>query len=238
MKNAALVAAIILAVIGGFLLYLYKQRFEAEVSGGEKVMVMVAASDLRLGDVLTSDGIATRGIPSAYVESRHVQAQQIDSVLGVRIRSRINAGETVMWSDLAISGANSRDLSGLVVPRMRALAIPASAALIFDGLLRPGDRVDVLLTVVNPDTKRGITRPLLQNLIVLAIGRQMGGAKQATDEKTDISTVTLAVKPVQGQVLTNAMQDGKLTLLLRNVDDIRLLDGPGGAAQPKALVTP
>jgi Flp pilus assembly protein CpaB len=215
-----------MAIAGAGLLYLYKQRFEAEVGGGDKVEVLVAASDLQLGDTLISDKIASRGIPASYVETRHIPANQINSVMGVRVRSRIGAGETILWSDLAISGANSRDLSGLVIPRMRALAIPASSALTFDGLLRSGDRVDVLLTVLDPRSERSQTYPLLQNLIVLAIGQRMGlnGETDSGDGGSRISTVTVGVKPTEGQVLANAMREGTLTLLLRNVDDIRLLD--------------
>ncbi len=225
MKHTALAVALLMAVAGAGLLYLYKQRFEAEVGGGDKIEVMVAASDLGLGDTLERDKIATRGIPSSYVESRHIRLDQINTVMGVRIRSRISAGETILWSDLAISGANSRDLSGLVIPRMRALAIPASNALTFDGLLRAGDRVDVLLTIRDERSDTSRTYPLLQNLIVLAIGQQMGGNRERKSSgNSQISTVTLAVKPTEGQVLANAMRDGMLTLLLRNVNDIRLLE--------------
>ncbi|MCP4444753.1 MAG: Flp pilus assembly protein CpaB [Myxococcales bacterium] len=225
MKQGAWVAALLMGLMGAGLLYLYKQRFEAAVGGGDKVEVMVAVTDLKLGDNLTPEKIATRGIPASYIESRHIRLDQIDSVLGVRVRARISAGEAVLSTDLAISGANSRDLSGLVMPRMRAITIPASDALTFDGLLRPGDRVDVLLTVKDRRTGSGTTTPLLQNLIVLAIGRQMGVPSEGNKNSLEgqISTVTLGVKPVQGQTLANAMQDGKLTLLLRNVDDIRIL---------------
>jgi pilus assembly protein CpaB len=230
-----------MALAGAGLLYLYKQRFEAEVGGGDKIEVLVAASDLQLGDTLISDKIATRGIPASYVETRHIHANQINSVMGVRVRSRLGAGETILWSDLAISGANSRDLSGLVIPRMRALAIPASSALTFDGLLRSGDRVDVLLTVMDPRSERSQTYPLLQNLIVLALGQQMGlsGERDSGESGTRISTVTLGVKPTEGQILANAMREGTLTLLLRNVDDIRLLQrGDESAPLPATAPSP
>ena len=239
MKHVALVVALLMALAGAALLYLYKQRFEAEVGGGDKIEILVAASDLQLGDTLVSDKIATRGVPASYVETRHIHANQINSVMGVRVRSRISAGETIMWSDLAISGANSRDLSGLVIPRMRALAIPASSAITFDGLLRSGDRVDVLLTVMDPNTDRSQTFPLLQNLIVLAIGQRMGGASETSEGGNRISTVTLGVKPSEGQVLANAMRQGSLTLLLRNVDDIRLLQrGDESAPIPATSPSP
>ena len=239
MKHVALAVALLMALAGAGLLYMYKQRFEAEVGGGDKIEILVAASDLHLGDTLLSDKIASRGVPSSYVETRHIHANQINSVMGVRVRSRISAGETILWSDLAISGANSRDLSGLVIPRMRALAIPASSAITFDGLLRAGDRVDVLLTVVDPQSERSQTYPLLQNLIVLSIGQRKGlrGETDSGQAGSRISTVTLGVKPTEGQVLANAMREGSLTLLLRNVDDIRLLKR-GDESAPIPLNSP
>lgn len=229
MKQAASFAALTVAILGAALLWLYKQRFEAETSGGSKVEILAAASDLQLGSTLDAKGVTTRFIPEAYLENRHILAAQAQKVLGVRVRSRINAGEAILWTDLATSGANSRDLSGLVMPGMRAIAIPASEALIFDGLLRPGDRVDTLLTVTDEKTDRVATVPLLQNLIVLATGSQTGQVYgEEGEEKERISTVTLAVKPEQAQLLASAMAQGKLSIVLRNADDIRIVDAERG----------
>lgn len=223
MKQGALIAAVVVALIGAGLLYLYKQRYEDEASGGEKIAVMVAASDLTLGDILESDKIAIRGIPATYIENRHIRDFSVQSVMGVRIRGRIKAGETILWSDLAISGRNSTNLSGNVLQRMRGISIPAGPGLTFDGLLTPGDRVDVLLTVSNTRSQRSMTCVLQQNLIVLAIGMQMGQPGESRGgKKQAMSTVTLAVKPTQGQILTDAMSQGKLTILLRNPDDVVL----------------
>ena len=222
MRTIALVTAILVALIGAALLWAYKQRFEATVSGGPKVQVAVVTSDIALGEALTADKLSTRGIPKAYLESRHIQVNHLETIVGVRVRARISAGETVLWSDLAIAGANSRDLAGLVLPTMRAIAVPASNALIFDGLLRPGDRVDVLVTRTERTTRQSVTRPLLQNLIVLATGRDMSQQGAPVDANR-VATLTLMTTPEQAQLLTNEMTTGTLSFLLRNVDDIRLL---------------
>jgi len=223
MKQGALAAALAMAIVGAALLYLYKQRFEAEVSGGPKTQILIAANDIAPGEVLTLDNVKLFGIPAAYMDTRHIRANQMDSFMGVRVRTKLNSGEAVLSNDLAISGANARDLASLVMQGRRAISIPASAALTFDGLLRPGDRVDVLLTVKDPNTKIPTTYPLFQNLIVLAIGRTMGSASGRSKVSSGgISTVTLNVNISDGLVITNAMQMGKLTILLRNVDDIEI----------------
>jgi pilus assembly protein CpaB len=131
--------------------------------------------------------------------------------------------------------AERRQLSALVSNGMRALAIDGRAA-DFDGLLRPGDRVDVLLSMGGQADSSGATHTLLQNLLVLSVG----GTTLRTDgnEKTYSrgSTVTLSASVEQAQVLTEAMRRGKLTLTLRNGEDITIVEGISETA-PKDLVS-
>ena len=93
-------AALVLALGGAFLLFLYKQRFEKETSGGAKVEVLVAESDLNLGDQVSADNVTTRLIPEAYIETRHIPASRAEAVIGIRLRTRIGAGEAILWTDL------------------------------------------------------------------------------------------------------------------------------------------
>jgi pilus assembly protein CpaB len=107
---------------------------------------------------------------------------------------------------------------------MRAVAIDGRTA-DFDGLLRPGDRVDVLLSLGAQNGADGSTLTLLQNILVLSVG----GTIERTDstEKTygRGSTVTVSTTVEQSQILTEAIRRGKLTLTLRNGDDITLVEG-------------
>jgi Flp pilus assembly protein CpaB len=104
------------------------------------------------------------------------------------------------------------------------------------GLLRPGDYVDVILTA-KLDIGDQIGRIILQNLEVLALDQEVekvaptaeggGEARVSAGEgktKPEAVTVTLAVSPVEGEVLTVADQcaknyGGRLALALRPFGD-------------------
>jgi pilus assembly protein CpaB len=233
MHRGALIASLIAAAVGVALLFAYKQRFEAETSGGPRQAVLIAAGDLPLGEVLSRDMIAVREIPAAYVESRHIRAADSRRVLGVRVSRSLRANESILWSDLAVATEDGRTLAGLVRPGMRALAVPATVSSTFGGLLRPGDRVDAFLTTSDRDPTKRVTLPLLQNLLVLAVGGDVGMAYEAPATDDDrwraphlrMSTISVAVTPRQAELLAYAQELGVLTMALRNPGDVTIIDG-------------
>ncbi|HEU5055657.1 MAG TPA: RcpC/CpaB family pilus assembly protein, partial [Kofleriaceae bacterium] len=88
-----------------------------------------------------------------------------------------------------------------------------------------GDRVDAFLTVsrANDDDAR-VTIPLLQNVIVLAVGQDTGAIQDGNARRAaSISQVTLGVTVTQAQLVAFATDRGRLTLVLRNPDDIAVL---------------
>ncbi len=225
MNRKALVAALIIALIGVALLLLYKKRFEDKVSGGAPVAVLMAVQDIPLGTVLTDRMLGVRYMPEAYVEFRHIRARDASRIIGVRMSMEVKANESILWSDLATTTGERRDLSSLVRNGMRAITIRADATSGFGGLLRPGDRVDAFLTVsrANDDDAR-VTIPLLQNVIVLAVGQDTGAIQDGNARRAaSISQVTLGVTVTQAQLVAFATDRGRLTLVLRNPDDIAVL---------------
>jgi pilus assembly protein CpaB len=243
MHRNALIAAIACAAVGVALLVVYQRRFERETSGGPRVAVLVAKQDVPFGAVLEADMLAERGIPVAYLEARHIRAGDARRVLGERVSRGVHAGEAVLWSDLAVSSDGGRTLAEMIQPGMRALAVPATLTSTFGGLLRPGDRVDAFLTTVERDPAQRATVPLLQNLLVLAVGGDVGMAYEPPPDDDDrrpaqirLSTVTVAVTPRQAQVLTFAQGQGLLSLALRHPDDVTIEDAMPEATRPDLLV--
>ena len=228
LKKPALIAAGLAALAGLGLSHLYLSRLEAEVSGGPRVSVLVVSEDTPIGAVLTEDKLAARDLPQAYVEERNVRASDAKKVIGVRVAGGLRANEAVLWSDLTKFSEHARVLSALVQNGMRAVTVDARAA-DFDGLLRPGDRVDVLFTTPSKDAEGGATTTLLQNLLVLSVGgdlgRRDGSAKDDTGAAGRMGSVTLSATLEQAQLLTQAKERGKLGLTLRNPDDIQLVEG-------------
>lgn len=237
MKSRALLVATAAAVVGLVLVVLYMQSFEMEASGGEPVPILVARQNIPLGAQLDpASMLAERLIPSAYVENRHVRATDVDRIRGIRVVSGIRAGEALLWTDLATMSDSARDLSSLVRSGMRAITIQADQTATFGGLVRPGDRVDVLLTLDRPrpdgSEPERVTVPLLQSLIVLAAGQDTGMIQRASQQQQasraqQIQNVTLSATVEQAQMIAFATQRGRLTLVLRNPDDIPVTEGLG-----------
>lgn len=238
MNTRALVISLGAAVLGLVLLLLYKKRFEAEASGGLPIPVLVAQQDIPLGTALTEQMLGVRRIPQAYVEDRYIRYSDLRRVLGVRLSMGLRANQAVLWSDLATASDARRDLSSLVSTGMRAITVRADISNSFGGLLRPGDRVDVLGTLsrTGGETDR-VTIPLLQNVLVLATNRDTGGDAQqqvngtANTAAVDITQITLSVSMEEAQLIVYAADRGGaggrhtgLQLMLRNPDDIAIIE--------------
>jgi pilus assembly protein CpaB len=227
MKRIFLIATGAAALGSALLGHFYLDHLEREVSGGPRLGVLVAAADVPVGALLSEKQLAIRDIPRAYVESRHIRSGDANKVLGTRISGGLKAGEALLWSDLEKFQDQTRVLSGLVQHGSRAIAIDNRAA-DFQGLLRPGDRVDVLLTTGGKEDS-GATLTLLQNLLVLSVGgstvRLDDGSGSGQKVASRGGSVTLSTTLEQAQLLTQAQQRGRLTLTLRNASDITLVEG-------------
>ncbi len=231
MNRTALIAGFAVAIVGIGLFALYMQRFENEATGGEPVEVLMLMSDLQIGEPLTAQHLAKRDLPQAYLEDRHVLASDQERVLGIRVSNSLRVNQSLLWTDLATTSSERRDLSTLLREGMRAMTVRTGQTSAFGGLLRAGDRVDVLLTATRPGTEaERVTIPLLQNVLVLAVGADTGGpynrdgleAKAAERRGRDVS---LAVTLDQATMLSHARDRGVIQLVLRNPDDVGIIDG-------------
>jgi pilus assembly protein CpaB len=224
--NRPLVFATAAAAIGTAALgHFYLERLEAEATGGPPVSILVASEDVPVGATLTEKRLGVRDLPRAYVESRHVRAGDAKQILGTRVGGGLKAGEAVLWSDLEKFQGQTRVLSGLIQPGSRAVVVDSRSA-DFDGLLRPGDRVDVLLTVGGRDDVSS-TVTLVQNLMVLSVGGSTIRSEPESEAAAKVArgSVTLSATVEQAQVLTQAQQRGRLTLTVRSTGDITLVEG-------------
>ncbi|RZO47883.1 MAG: hypothetical protein EVA89_38480, partial [Sandaracinaceae bacterium] len=100
------------------------------------------------------------------------------------------------------------------------------------GLLRPGDRVDAIVTVGDrrvPNSGRSVV--VAQNLLVLSVGRLVTWTYDDEDEsqtrrQSGRSPVSLEVDLEDAQRLTLAGREGALCLVLRHGNDVSMLDRP------------
>ena len=228
MDRRALLISALATVLGALALWLYLRRFEREASGGPTTRVLVFARDAPQGAAVRRELLGERALPEAYLESRHVGASDADQVLGATLGVDARAGEALLWTDLASLRDRGRRLSNLIPEGMRAIALDVRSGGL-EPLLRAGDRVDVLAAARRAsDGASGAHAALVaQNLLVLAVGGDLGGAS-AQREPRNAHSVSLGVTPAQAAQLADAEQTASLRLVLRNTGDLDLT-GPTSA---------
>ena len=230
MNRRALLVALLLAAMGASLLFFYIRRFEQEASGGEKVKLLATVKPLERGTVITDDAISAREVPQAYVEDRAIKNIDRQKIIGLKVGNTLAAQQTLQWTDLAVASEERRDLSGLIQPGNRAVAVKAMNDDKSNALVQPGDYVDVIATMNSTDTTKAETRTsivLLQRILVLAVGldTESRSTIEATKGGQPNLVLTLSVNLQEAQLLALAVDKGKLNVALRNPSDPRTVVG-------------
>lgn len=227
MNRTATLAAAGVAILGFLLLAIYVRQFRLEATGGQPIELLAARRDAQIGEPLTEQMLVVHTLPEAYVEDRHVRASDLPRVLGVQLSVNVRATQNLLWTDLTTATRERVTLSSRVPKGMRAMTISRTESAAFAGLLRPGDRVDVLLTRAKPGAEqRVVTVPLLQNLLVLAVGDSVRPPNEA-EATGRRDGVNLLLTMEQAGLLAQAQRDGVIRLVLRNGDDLEIAENLG-----------
>jgi pilus assembly protein CpaB len=224
MNKRALIIALGCAVVGVVLLQLYIRRFELEVSGGDPVQVLIVRKDTPAGSVLTAAHVAEYPIPERYISPRHIHASDLKSIIGTRVSGSVKANEPLLWTDIAQMRPD-RSLADLVQAGMVGVEVRAST---FEGLLGPGDRVDVVFVshrgeVLTPLGEGTSAITILQSVLVLSVKGLIQRDPTAVAAGGG-GSVTLLLTPEQAQLALVSQEHGKLELVIRNSDDVELRD--------------
>lgn len=235
-----LALAAVALVFGGLAFY-GSQRYLAESTAAieaqwrsrySPVKVLVAARDLPAGHTLQAEDLARRDVPSAFVPAGSLDDASLDQALGRQLLISLGAGEPISIAQLA--AVDGRSLAARLQAGTRAMTVPVDDISSQAGLIRPGDRIDLLLAEErSEDAERCIlVSPLLQSLNVIATGQyQQDPQKQELEQRSSVrevhySTLTFDVSPEQAQKLALALRVGELIPMLRAVDDSSAMELP------------
>ena len=189
----------------------------------EMLEVVVARRDLRRGESVGPETMAVRSMPREFTPGGAVVPARFDALVGARLLVPMRAGEPLLPASVA--NADTASISSRVRPGIRAMTISVDEVNSLSGMLQPGDRIDLLLSV-RPVAAGGmpspeITRTVMQGIVVLATGRQSrAGAGDDALPGRPFTSITVEVDPAQAQKLVVAQRSGKLTAVLRNPDDL------------------
>ncbi len=242
----------VVAILSGALAFYAAQRYLADSSAEvERVWqaryaprpVLVAARDLEPGRPLGVADLAKRAMPAAFVPGGAIDPERLQEVVGKPLLLPLRAGDPIVDSQVATR--NETALAARLREGARAVTVPVDEVSSQAGLVRPGDRVDLMLAEeVVAGTDRCVrVKPLLEALAVLATGQVQSdstrGAEAMLRRGVDIasySTITLDVTPEQAQQLALALRMGELIPLLRgDADQLPSQLAERTAGQPACL---
>ena len=218
--------ALVLALGGSYLLYDWvKQKTAPDktvtIQETAAIPVVVAKVDIPWGARINPEMLVTKpflkqSVPADYFSNPEELAGRI-------LISPIIAGDAVVEKRLAPTTLQSGGIPAVLEPGTRAISVKGNQVLGIAGLINPGNRVDVLVTINDPDKKEPepITKIVLENLQVLATGSKI--VENSKGQPSPVDVFTLEVTPEQGERLTLAANKGKLQFALRGVTDSEVI---------------
>jgi pilus assembly protein CpaB len=147
----------------------------------------------------------------------------------------INRGEPVLPARLAVGGKRS-GLATILEEGMRAVAVKVDDVIGVAGFIHPGDRVDVIVTMQPRQESPYVSKVVLQNVKVLAVGKDLEHRGKDAREAVPVTVATLMVTSDQSERLALSADRGHILLSLRGLADDALAD-TRGVTPPRLLLT-
>jgi pilus assembly protein CpaB len=208
----ALGVAVVLGLLAVFLANSFLSGRERKAYEGGTTKVAVAAAPLAFGTDITPEKIRFVDYPNTSIPpGAFTNAAQLLPPGKKRVALLpIAVNEPILPNKISREGEGA-SMSSLLPDGMRATTVRINDVSGVAGFIQPNDSVDVLITRTAPDGQE-ITDVLLQNIHVLAMGRQQ---KDANGAPIPAHTATLEVAPIDAQKLVLGEAAGALSLVLR-----------------------
>jgi len=190
--------------------------------------VLVAALDLPMGDLIKAEALKIEEWPKGKVPAGALS--QFTDVEDRRPKSRIYAGSPILDNQLLGKGQTEASVTNQIPKGFRVVAVKVDDVSGTASLVRPGDRVAVLVHLARNPSK-GIdvtsTRTLLQDIKVFAVDQTVELEPDEDSGTRSAKTVSLLVTPDQAEVVMLASELGKVRLVMRGLadDTVASVDG-------------
>lgn len=242
-----LVVAVIIALMTSLLVYGYIQKKgKVKEVAVEIQPVVVAAVDLSWGTRITNEMLKKANFLKGSLTAGYFS--DTDLVVGRVLVYPVKANEPIFESRLAPTEMKTGGIAAVISPKKRAVAVKVDKVIGVSGFIHPGNRVDVLMTLATGRTFNPVTKTILENIPVLAVGSETKERKGMEEKSSPTDVITLEVTPEEAEKLALAATEGKLQLALRNFSDtenivtqgttVSTLVGSHSPAPPKEVRPP
>lgn len=226
-NRLALLIAVVLGVVCAVALHGWEQTQADEMKKQYVTRpILVAEHGIKAGTVLNRKAIekylTEKQIPEKFIVSGMMTINDLSRYQNYVVSRRINDNAPLLSQFLEPNLTQNATTDSLVISGMRAVTIPVDQVGAVAGLLRPGDRVDVVGNFDiatsgaggRPGEIRRVTIPLLEAARIIALDNQTRSVDIASSRL--YRTVTLEVSPYNALRLLNALEQGSIQFLLRN----------------------
>jgi len=235
-KNAIL--PLIFALVAAVIYFLILNMAQSSLQkASTPVTVAVAKVDIPEGKVINRSFIITKEIPSAYVQRNAFVLSKGDNINDIEnLVTRVAIAKDDQITKNALTSLSpDAGISLKVSPNYRAFILDVNSNV--TNLVKPGDKVDILLTFeasLKGGAKENMAATILQNILVLGVGSNLGqgmdaAGKAANAEKeanaaafSDRSVLSLALTPLEAQYLALAKEEGEITIVVRSNGDTKM----------------
>jgi pilus assembly protein CpaB len=219
MKNKRALIVMTIAILFGMAAVVFASRWLLNHPVNTSGTILVAASDISLGQRLTPEMFKQAEWPADSVPRGAFTDPQ--KLSGRVLKSNLLMGEPVSEVKLAPSGTLG-GLSALITEGKRAITVRVNDVIGVAGFALPGNYVDIIVSTqkesaLGPDAReQNISKIVLERILVLAVAQEVN--RDETKPKV-VNAVTLEVTPEQAEQLDLARSVGTLSLALRNQVD-------------------
>ena len=212
--------ALLLGLITSFLVFSWLQNeknrlMAAPIPFSKNVPVLVSNADLSWGTKLTPEMMQLQEFPPGAIPEGHFTSLETikDRVLLIDLKR----SELLLESKLAPLGTTSGGVAAVTDINKRAMSVKVDDVIGVAGFIKPGDRVDVMVTIEPESGKQAnmMSKMILENVKVLATGTQME-RKGKDEEPKPVQVITVEVDVEEAEKLALASTQGRLRLALRN----------------------
>jgi len=250
MKQQSGVKLTIIAVVCGIaaaaLTVFYLKQIETKYKKASKpvqqemVAVVVPKQNLKKGSVITAQSVASRKVPREFLPSNAVMAKDFKNLVNRTILMSLEKAKPITWE--AVTGKSAKTFSETIELGRRARSVKVNKIDSFDGLLRPGDRIDLMgdftLSALglasnvrvsgSEPLPEDIIMPILENVEVLAAGKEdlhgrkyerSANKKSADGFNMEFTVISLNLTPKQVARVELAEGVGDMFAVLRHPED-------------------
>jgi pilus assembly protein CpaB len=248
-KRWVLILSLVLGFMSVILLFSYMQERERRIRQemldalGQKMQVVVAKTIIPKGATIEDSMLDYQTIPQRFVQPQ-VYQRSGDLVKMIALLT-IQPGEQITRSKVDYPWGALISIGEKIPPGQRAWTL-STTRIAGTERVSPDDRVDIMGTFTFPieeggkEVSKQVTATLFQNVLVVEVGGKImqtpgvdtGGLLQPPGQLAPslAHTITFSLTPEEIEILTAALEIGKLQVVARSKKDLEITPIPAVTA--------